>query len=590
MGTPPRTDETHLDRLREDAEPARAGADTAVPPALGPGELLRYAWRQLTSMRTALFLLMLLAVAAVPGSVFPQRDIDPVAVRRYLVEHETAGPWLDRLQVFDVYSSVWFSAIYLLLFVSLVGCVLPRALVHARAVRARPPRTPARLARLPEHRQVAVAAAPADTARAAEEVLRSARFRVDVREEPGGSSAAAERGHHRETGNLVFHLSLVGLLVSVASGSLLGYEGQRLVVEGETFVGVRGDWDSFAAGPWAGEEDVPPFALRLDRMDVEFEEDQASALGQPRLFAADVTYTPRPGAEPRTQTVEVNTPVEDDGVQINLSGNGYAPVLRFTDGQGRVVHTGAVPFLPQNANYDSRGVLKVPDATDASGEQVQLGFQGVFLPTVTRGEDGTPRSIFPGDANPMLALVAYTGDLGLDDGTPQSEYVLDLAGLHAVRGADGRPIGYQLTPGQSVTLPDGLGTLTFEGVTRFASFDVRHTPGQSAALLFSLLATAGLSASLFIPRRRVWVRVRPAAGGSGGAAGGSPGGSTVEVGGLSRGSDAGLAAEVDVVVQRLAERLGEPPGARADGAAPGVGDDGTGNDQARTAAASREST
>ncbi len=47
----------------------------ADPPALGPRELLRWAWRQLTSMRTALLLLLLLALAAVPGSVVPQRAV-----------------------------------------------------------------------------------------------------------------------------------------------------------------------------------------------------------------------------------------------------------------------------------------------------------------------------------------------------------------------------------------------------------------------------------------------------------------------------------------------------------------------------------
>ncbi|GAB7192615.1 cytochrome c biogenesis protein ResB [Kineococcus sp. NUM-3379] len=549
---PARADATHLDRL---------GADTAAetepaagePRALGPGELLRFAWRQLTSMRTALFLLMLLAVAAVPGSLFPQRGIDPVAVRAYLAEHESAGPWLDRLQVFDVYSSVWFSAIYLLLFVSLVGCVLPRARVHWRAVRARPPRTPARLAKLPEHRELALPGAPGEVAAAAREVLRGARYRVDVRDDGAGVEVAAERGHHRESGNLLFHLSLVGLLVSVASGSLLGYEGQRLVVEEETFVGAGTAFDSFSSGPWAGRDDVPPFSLRLDDMRVRFEARQTSQIGQPRQFEADVTFTPAPGEPPRRQTVRVNQPVEEDGVQISLSGNGYAPVLTFRDGQGRVVKTGAVPFLPQNANYDSRGVLKVPDARDAAGEPVQLGFQGVFLPTMTTGADGVAVSGFPDAANPFLALVAYTGDLGLRDGVPESVYVLDLGAMNAVRGEDGRPLPLRLTPGQSATLPDGLGTLTFEGVRRFASFDVRHTPGQRAALTFSLLATLGLTASLFLPRRRVWLRVRPVAGGMAGGVGGS----ALKVAGLARGNDAGLGAEVDAVVDRLRARLGD---------------------------------
>ncbi|HEX6055984.1 MAG TPA: cytochrome c biogenesis protein ResB, partial [Intrasporangium sp.] len=106
--------------------------------------MARWAWRQLTSMRTALFLLLLLAVAAVPGSVFPQRNIDSGRVADYLAQNPDTGPWLDRLGFFDVYASPWFSAIYLLLFVSLIGCIVPRTRVHLRALRATPPRAPAR--------------------------------------------------------------------------------------------------------------------------------------------------------------------------------------------------------------------------------------------------------------------------------------------------------------------------------------------------------------------------------------------------------------------------------------------------------------
>ncbi|WP_345711698.1 cytochrome c biogenesis protein ResB, partial [Kineococcus glutinatus] len=491
---PGRGDETHLDPLT----PADGGPRREPNlPALGPWELLRYAWRQLTSMRTALFLLMLLAVAAVPGSVVPQRSIDPAGVGEYLRTHTTAGPWLDRLQVFDVYTSVWFSAIYLLLFVSLVGCVLPRVGVHWRAVRARPPRTPARLDRLPEHRELAVAAGTAQVVAAAREALRAGRFRVDVRTEGGGEGAslAAERGHHRESGNLLFHLSLVGILVSVAAGSLLGYSAQRLVVVGETFTGV--EFDSFSAGAWAGEEDVPPFALTLDEMHVRFEEEQASQLGQPRQFAADVTLVPAPGEAAVTQRVQVNEPAQLGGTQISLSGNGYAPVVTIRDGSGRTVKSGPVPFLPQDGNYNSSGTIKVPDARDADGERVQLGLQGVFIPTASTAADGSAVSAFPDDANPLLALVVYTGDLGLDSGTPQSVYTLDTSRMQAVQTDEGRPLGLRLTPGQTIELPDGLGSVTFEGVSRFASFDVRSTPGQTAALVFSLLAVLGLTGSLF---------------------------------------------------------------------------------------------
>jgi cytochrome c biogenesis protein len=80
-------------------------------PQLGALGLLRFAWRQLTSMRTALFLLLLLAVGAVPGSIWPQRGIDAARTADYIAQHPTLGPWLDRLGFFEVYASPWFAAI-----------------------------------------------------------------------------------------------------------------------------------------------------------------------------------------------------------------------------------------------------------------------------------------------------------------------------------------------------------------------------------------------------------------------------------------------------------------------------------------------
>ena len=117
-------------------------------------------WRQLTSMRTALFLLLLLAVGAVPGSIWPQRSIDAARTADYIANHPKAGPWLDRLGFFEVYASPWFAAIYLLLFISLVGCVLPRSKVHWKAMRSAPPKAPARPARLPAGGTVEVSATP----------------------------------------------------------------------------------------------------------------------------------------------------------------------------------------------------------------------------------------------------------------------------------------------------------------------------------------------------------------------------------------------------------------------------------------------
>ena len=117
----------------------------------------RNTWRALTSMGTALALLFLLALGAVPGALLPQRSLNESKVERYLLAHPTMGPWLDRLQLFDVFSSFWFTAIYVLLFISLVGCLTPRTIEHIRGLRAVPVAVPRNLSRLPKYAEATVA-------------------------------------------------------------------------------------------------------------------------------------------------------------------------------------------------------------------------------------------------------------------------------------------------------------------------------------------------------------------------------------------------------------------------------------------------
>ncbi|PZR51823.1 cytochrome c biogenesis protein ResB [Xylanimonas oleitrophica] len=526
------------------------GAPAPNVPALGWRGMLRWTWRQLTSMRVALLLLMLLAVAAVPGSILPQRGQDPAGVLEYLGNHPTSGEWLDRFGFFAVYTSPWFSAIYLLLFVSLVGCIVPRAMQHARNLRGRPPRTPARFARFPALAEGTTTASPDDVVEAvAAHLRRRHTFRVDVAAEPARAArgtgeralparpatrtVAAERGYLRETGNLVFHLALVGLLVSVALGQLLHYRGQAIVTEGRGFANAVTDYDTFENGAWFRPEALRPFSLTLDAFSSHFASDDV-AFAQARDFTAYVSVIEASGDESE-QTIKVNHPITVDGAKIYLMGNGFAPDLTITDADGQVAFAGRVPFLPEDTMYTSRGVIKVPDVSPGLE---QIGMVGYFLPSAVVAEDGAARSVFPQPDNPLMVLELYTGDLGLDDGVPQNVYRLDTASLDPVTDADGERIKVLVRPGETVELPDGLGTVTLgQQVPRYVALDLRHDPSLAWVLTFSLVAMAGLAVSLFTPRRRVWLRTWQDPQ--------EPGRTRVELAGLARGDDAGLQGEVD---------------------------------------------
>jgi cytochrome c biogenesis protein len=510
---------------------------------------LRWFWRQLTSMRTALFLLLLLALAAVPGSLVPQRAADPNGVTQYFVDNPDLAPFLDSLQLFNVYTSAWFSSIYLLLFISLIGCVIPRTKHHFDALRAKPPRTPARLSRLAGFttRDLAgddsgASVTPASVVESARALLRRQRYRtvvftgVDARTGRETVSVSAERGYMRETGNLVFHSALVGILITVGIGGGFGYQGQRVVVEGQTFVNTLLAYDSFNPGRFFSDSQLSKYALTLDSFNATYETQSLKAFGQPIDYTAAVTTEDDSGAT-ANEDIKVNSPLKIGGTDIYLLGNGYAPTITVRNPAGDVVFTDSVPFLPQDANLTSLGVLKVPD-----GLPEQVGMIGFFYPTQDEAESGVYFSSFPDLQYPVLTLNIYDGDLGLDGGTPASVYSLDTDAMTQLTGGDTGVDSIELKPGETTDLPNGLGTVSLDGVKKFASFDVHHDPTQGWVLLFAVLVLGGLLTSLFIPRRRVWVKATERADGS----------VHVEYAGLARGDDPRLAEAVSGLADRHA--------------------------------------
>jgi len=503
--------------------------ETGAAP-LAPGEFLRWAWRQLTSMRTALILLFLLALGAIPGSVIPQDNVDALLAAQWRREHSTLAPIYEKLGLFSVYDSAWFAAIYLLLMISLVGCILPRTRVYLRAALARPPKTPRNLARLPEYRTFETGAEPdavLDQARAA-----LSGYRIDRHDD----SISAERGYLREAGNLLFHLSVLIVLVGFASGSLLGYKGGVIVVTGGQFANVASQYDEFDPGTLYSADDLKPFSFKLTDFKVKFLESGREA-GMAQKFSAGLDYWTSPEASKQHTRISVNHPLAVDGSKVYLIGHGYAPNVTIRNDDGSIAFSGPVVFTPADSSFRSTGVIKVPDARPK-----QLGFSGVFFPTYGSTPQTGPFSAFPDDKNPVLSMFVYAGDLGMDSGVPQSVYALDLRQMKQVKEG-GKDLRVDLALGKTVQLPDGLGTITFNGVDRFVKLQVSRNPGGWIALLGMVLALTGLLGSLFIKPRRIWVSVR------------REGGRTlVEVAGLDRSSGGNLSGQVDDLVGALEEK------------------------------------
>jgi len=468
---------------------------------------LRYLWRQLTSMRTALILLLLTALAAIPGSLLPQRTNGPIPVRDFIESNPELAKFLDKLWMFDVYGSPWFSAIYILLFISLIGCVIPRTIEHAKTALSTPPSAPSRLERM-EHYQVF-----AGDLKAAEQYLRKARFRV--RSEADWISA--EKGYLREFGNLIFHLSLILILLGVSVGSLFGMRADSIVNIGERFTNIPTNYDSVTYGKLFSEKNLPPFVIKAENFQAKYN----PVTSMPEDYTLFVSVAENPDAKPIKTTIKVNAPLKFGSTSVYLQANGYSPLVTVRNATKEIVFQGPVPLLPQDSNLASIGAIKVPD-TDP-----QLGFVASFFPTYELPEGQPARSAYPEALDPRLLIGVWVGDLQVDNGIPQSVYKLNTEKMKEI-GTVAMKVGetYEFTDG----------SLTFEGYVPWVNLNIVRDPGKLLALIGGILAILGLLASLFTRHRRIWLRKN---------------GSKIEVAGLAKNAAPGLQDEILKLVKEL---------------------------------------
>jgi len=485
-------------------------------------------------MRTALILLLLLGVASIPGSIIPQRNQDPTRVQQYFANDPTLAKVFDNLSLFDLYSSTWFSAIYLLLFISLIGCVLPRTWEHFKNISALPPLTPKNLIRLEEFRKF-------ESSKSSDEILAIARSHFSKRRyriRDCEASVAVEKGFIRESGNLLFHLSLIGILIGVSVGSLGGMRGSAIVNEGESFTNVATSYDTLSAGRFFRLSDFPPVTLKVVKFTAVY--DPISNAARDYSLIVDITESGKSNS--RRVEVKVNKPLTFGSTRIYLQANGFSPKVTVRDERENIVLSGAIPFLPQDGNLTSIGAIKVPDLTPT-----QLGIVASFLPTAERDKIRGGFSSYPEALNPRLLMAAWLGDLGLDTGVPQSVYRIKTEEMERVGLKSLAPGQVWEIPGSS-GIAESVGSITFDGVTKWVNLQVVRDPGKPFALLGAIFALLGLLISLFARRRRIWIRTVIGENMSGS-------GVVVEIAGLSR--SPGLDQEIDALVKVITEKKGD---------------------------------
>jgi cytochrome c biogenesis protein len=505
-------------------------------------------------MRTALILLLLLALASVGGSLLPQTPNSPERVQQYVRDHEVWGEIFRRTGMFDVFGSWWFGLIVVLLFTSLVACLLPRSRAEWRTLRSRPVHA-REIDGFAHYAEVRVASPPEEAAAAAREVLRRRRFRTALAED--GLAIAAEKGALREAGSLVFHWAFVLLLVGVVVGKGTGYTGRASIVEGETWTDAAINYDPlylrlgrFFGGDFSG------LGIRL----VAYEDAFDPTTGMPQDFVSTVELLDRSGAVVGTDEVRVNHPVRHGPLRIYQYGFGWAPVVAVA-ADGRPIADGPVVMGQEVAPEDVSqlalpwlGFVKLPQVRPQTDMAVRLELwpdgRGFFNP-------GMP--MFDED-RPLLRYTVYQGKLldpsrsSLDtrlmeetaSGIASLGWTVDLERGCIVEGPDALDGEGLCPPGA-----DPAVTMVFPELRRYTVLQVGKDATVPVVLGAAILILVGLLAALYTSRRKLWVRAEPA----------PDGGTVVKVGGFALQRKPQFEEEFRRVVDAVVRRAG---GATAD--------------------------
>jgi cytochrome c biogenesis protein len=356
---------------------------------------------------------------------------------------------LEKLQVFHIFSSTWFTAGLLLLILSIVVCTLDRTprlwrqCADVRVVQPPPFFDP----NLPD--RAALIGVDAD---AAGEVLRRHHFRVRRADAGVDHFVYGDRNRWTKLATLLTHLGLILFLVAAGVTWKLGDEQGLVIAEGESItvqsIGTPGLLLARNLG-----FDAPGFDT-----------------GKPTDFTTDLEIF-RDGQEIARKTIRVNDPLSVDGYTFHQNGFGPAPDIVIRDRTGGILWSGPVPLTDSN-NGSPYDTMAVP------GRDVGLAM------LLLRAPDGTG----------VLRLLPYRYSGAASDDTPAFQPLLPALDLRR---------------GDSATNPNVDFSIELQSFADYTLVIAKKDPGQGIVWLAFGSLISGILITFYLPRRRVWLRFGP---------------------------------------------------------------------------------
>lgn len=431
------------ERLRAAGSPSRRGVLRAI----------RRAWYAFTSVRTANLLLAAMLVAGLVGILVEQFGTstmrDPAllaaAVQRLPERYgEPLAAVIERLDLYRVFTSWWWTLLVALFTVSVVGNTVSRVPRLLRDVRT----APVKRGRAFFRSSVPGRTGPLEALDGSvlPHLLRRMGYRVRAERVDGTTHLLGERNRFAPLASIASHASLVLFVVGMGFVTpRFGYETALKVPVGE------GRPTGFPDDPQTVLVQNENFIARFD------------AAGAPLDYRTTIAVY-RKGDQIARKEITVNDPLAVDGWVFHQNFFGPAVEIDVRDETGLVLYSGAVP-LDGNLAGKPEGLLAVP-STDVSLELI-----------LAKGDGGVAELTVIGARQP-------TGD---------------QEGPQVIFGA-------VLNTGDGWWAPDpGIG-VEFRKPSSYIGLIAKRDPGQGFIWLGAVLLVAGISVSLLRPRRRVWAR------------------------------------------------------------------------------------
>jgi cytochrome c biogenesis protein len=366
---------------------------------------------------------------------------------------------LERLQVFQVFTSTAFTVGLIVLVISIVACTIDRTprlwrqSADIRVVQPDPFFDPS----LPDRAMIAGASANAAPASAAltpsavQGILRRHRFRVRTAEVDGATYVYGDRHRWTKMATLLTHTGLILFLVAAAVTSRLGDEEGLVVPEGQSLtvqpIGTPGLLL------------VKNFAFTAPGLDT----------GHPSDFTTDLAVY-RDGALIARKVIRVNDPLTVAGYTFHQNGFGAAPDLLIRDRSGAVLWSGPVPMTDSAAGLPF-ATMTVP------GRNVGLQL------LLERASDQTG----------VVLAVPYTVSGTNPDGSPIVASLQPMA----------------IAAGETQSTPDIDFSVSVQGFHAYTLLIAKNDPGQGIVWAAFASLISGILITFYLPRRRIWARLRP---------------------------------------------------------------------------------